>query len=241
MILTIKRIFRIAKQMAKERQDVTGSNCLKGVSGKVIVDEKGIKDSWKKYVEKLVNEENVWDHRISAGVKEGPADCIRIDEVAAALKKMKRHKIPCLSGPVAEMIQATGDIGTQRILGSREVIRWAMCKMGVEEWLVSAVMSLCSDAKTVVRTVYGNSNGFVVKVGMHQHSALSPLLFLMVMVVLSREFRVVLPWELLFADDLVMMAETEDDLLKRLNEWKDNVENRGMRVNMNKTKVISGE
>jgi len=30
--------------------------------------------------------------------------------------------------------------------------------------------------------------------------------------------------------------------IKRLNEWKDFVENRGMRVNMNKTKVmISGE
>jgi len=39
-----------------------------------------------------------------------------------------------------------------------------------------------------------------------------------------------------------VIAETEDDLLKRLNEWKDNMENRGMRVNMNKTKVmISGE
>jgi len=33
-------------------------------------------------------------------------------------------------------------------------------------------------------------------------------------------------------------AETEDDLIKRLNEWKDFVENRGMRVNMNKTKVM---
>jgi len=30
--------------------------------------------------------------------------------------------------------------------------------------------------------------------------------------------------------------------IKRLNEWKDNVENRGMSVNVNKTKVmISGE
>jgi len=35
-----------------------GSNCLKGVSGKVIVDEKGIKDSWKEYMEKMMNEEN---------------------------------------------------------------------------------------------------------------------------------------------------------------------------------------
>ena len=60
---------------------------------------------------------------------------------------------------------------------------------------------------------------------------------------ISREFRVVLRWELLYADDLDVIAETEEDLIKRLfNEWKNDVENRGMRVNMNKTKVmISGE
>jgi len=41
---------------------------------------------------------------------------------------------------------------------------------------------------------------------------------------------------------LVVIAETAEDLIKRLNEWKNNVENRGMRVNMNKTKVmISGD
>jgi len=39
-----------------------------------------------------------------------------------------------------------------------------------------------------------------------------------------------------------VIDETEEDLIKRLNEWKDFVENKGMRVNMNKTKVmISGE
>ena len=58
----------------------------------MIADEKGIKDSWKEYMEKLMNEENEWDHRTAARVKEGSADCIRIDEVAAALKQMKRHK-----------------------------------------------------------------------------------------------------------------------------------------------------
>jgi len=44
-------------------------------------------------------------------------------------------------------------------------------KLGVEEWLVFAVKTMHTGAKTVVRTVYGNSNGFVVKVGMHQRSA----------------------------------------------------------------------
>ena len=63
-----------------------------------------------------MNKENEWDHKISAEVKEGPADCIRMAEVRAVLKKMKRHKTPGLLGLVAEMIQATGDIGTQWIL-----------------------------------------------------------------------------------------------------------------------------
>ena len=36
-------IFRMAKQMVKERQDITGLNCIKGASGKVIVDDKGIR------------------------------------------------------------------------------------------------------------------------------------------------------------------------------------------------------
>ena len=44
-----------------------------------------------------------------------------------------------------------------------------------------------------VRTVYGNSKGFEVKVGMHQGSALSSLLFVIVMEAISREFKVALP------------------------------------------------
>ena len=69
--------------------------------------------------------------------------------------------------------------------------------------------------------------------GMHQGSGLSPLLFVIVMEAISRECRVALPWELLYADDLAVIAETEEELIKRLNEWKENVESMGMRVGMN--------
>jgi len=103
-------------------------------------------------------------------------------------------------------------------------------------------MSMYTGAKTVVRTVHGSSNGSEVKVSMHQGSALSLLLFVTVTEALSREFRDALPWQLLYTDDLVLIVETEDDLIKRLNEWKDKMGNRGMRVNTIKTKVmISGE
>ena len=56
------------------------------------------------------------------------------------------------------------------------------------------------------------------------------VLNVIVMETISREFRVALPWELLYADDLAVIAETEEELIKRLNEWKDNVESKGMRV-----------
>jgi len=43
--------------------------------------------------------------------------------------------------------------------GLTEVKRWAMRKLGVE----SAVISMYTGVKTVVRTVYGNSNCFEVQ------------------------------------------------------------------------------
>jgi len=126
--------------MVKERQDITGINCIKGASGKVIVDDKGIRDSWKEYMEKLMNKDNEWDCKISAEVKEGAADCIRIAEVRAVLKKMKRHKAPGLSGLVAEMIQAAVDTGTQWLLDLCNGIVKEGCIP--EDWKSSVVLPI---------------------------------------------------------------------------------------------------
>ena len=41
-----------------------------------------------------MNEENAWDHKLSAEFKEGPADCIRVDEVRAALNKQQQQQRP---------------------------------------------------------------------------------------------------------------------------------------------------
>ena len=45
------------------------------------------------------------------------------------------------------------------------MIRWAVHKLEGEEWSLLAVMTMYPGTKTVVRTVYGNSNSFEVKVG----------------------------------------------------------------------------
>jgi len=75
---------------------------------------------------------------LSAEVKDRPADCIRFGEVVAVLKKMKRRKAPGLSGLAAEMIQATGGIGTQWILDICDGIVKEGCIP--EDWKSSVVL-----------------------------------------------------------------------------------------------------
>ena len=59
-----------------------------------------------------------------------------------------------------------------------------------------------------------------VKVGVHQVSVLSPLLFIIVLEALSHEFCVGCPWEMLYADDLVILAETFEGLMTKMAVWK---------------------
>ena len=76
-------------------------------------------------------------------------------------------------------------------------------------------MALYIEACTVVRTDAGLSESFEVKVGLHQGSVLSPLLFSAIKDVVSSEARCGLPSELLYADDLVIMAPTMEQLGRR--------------------------
>ena len=61
---------------------------------------------------------------------------------------------------------------------------------------------------------------YVIKVGLHQGPVLSPLLFAAVMDVVSSEARSDMPSELLYADDLVIMAPTMEQLGRRVADWR---------------------
>ena len=41
--------FRIAKQKKKERKDITGTNCLKGDNGELLVSEEQVSGRWREY------------------------------------------------------------------------------------------------------------------------------------------------------------------------------------------------
>jgi Reverse transcriptase (RNA-dependent DNA polymerase) len=59
----------------------------------------------------------------------------------------------------------------------------------VDEWIVTMIQSMYAGASTSVRFSSGKSDSFEVKVGVHQESVLSPLLFIIVMEALSSGFR----------------------------------------------------
>ena len=346
-----QKVFKIAKQMARERTDVTKVNCLKDSSGRLILDEEGKKRVWKEYMEKLLNEENQWDGKVDSDKKEGPECEIGKEEVERVMRRMKLGKAAGQSGIVTEMIKALGEEGVlwmtevcnrvvserripedweksilvpiykgkgdplecgsyraikllehgmkilEKVLEGRirqmveldemqfgftpgrgttdaifivrqlqekfrakrrplyyafvdlekaydriprEVVRWAMRDAGVDEWLVDTVMCMYRNARTGVQTDVGMTDEFKVGVGLHQGSALSPLLFIIVMDRVCRKVRGGLPWELLYADDLVLMAQSLDELKDKLNNWKRDMEAKGMRVNIGKTKVMWG-
>ena len=62
--------------------------------------------------------------------------------------------------------------------------------------------------------------------------------FLFSLLPLSREFRTGCPWELLYTDDLMISAESMEELLVKVQTWKTEMEKKGLRVNMGKTKVM---
>ena len=100
------------------------------------------------------------------------------------------------------------------------------------------VQSMYKDVRSRVRVGNGYSEEFGVGVGVHQGFVLSPLLFIIVLEALSREFRTGCPWELLYADDLMISAESMEELLVKVQTWKTEMEKKGLRVNMGKTKIM---
>ena len=87
---------------------------------------------------------------------------------------------------------------------------------GLAEVLVQAVMSLYEGSRTKVGVGSETSEEFGVRVDVHQGSVPSLLIFAIVVDVVTEHARERLLNEILYADDLVLMSESLDDIRERL-------------------------
>ncbi len=123
----------------------------------------------------------------------------------------------------------------------REVIAWALRRQMVSERFIKLVMALYINSTSKVKTPVVISEEFSIRVGVHEGSALRPLLFIVVMQEAMKEARREGLKELLYTGDLVLMAESEEEAVEKFRTWKREMERRWLRVNMEKITVVISE
>jgi len=67
-----------------------------------------------------------------------------------------------------------------------------------------------------IRTCGGITSDFSVTIGLHQGSAMSPFLFVIVMDEFTRDIQDEIPWCMLFADDIILVDETRVEVNAKL-------------------------
>ena len=82
----------------------------------------------------------------------------------------------------------------------RKLIWWAMRKLDVDEWTVKLVQGMYENERSRVRV----------------NEVHSPLLFIITLEALSCEFPAEVPWQDLYADDLVIIVDCMEECVRKL-------------------------
>ena len=83
------------------------------------------------------------------------------------------------------------------------------------------------------------SNEFQVNIGLRPCSALSPLLFILVMELISKKISTTDALrKIMYPDDLVIVAEHREELQGALEEWNEMFKKHGLKMNLDKTVVM---
>ena len=119
---------------------------------------------------------------------------------------------------------------------------WAVLEdYGVHAELLDGIRALYKDSEAMIRTDGGNTNWFDVTSGVRQGCVLSPLLLIVYMDRVTREAngdetKLI---DSLFADEMSLMHKEESELQEHVAALDEAVENYGMRISMEKTRVMN--
>ena len=110
------KIFKFVKFMKRDGKDVEGGKWIKGRDGRIGFSQEDRCKIWKEHMDRIVNQENAWDHKVDAAMVEGPVEKVSCKEVREAIRKMKQEKASGPSEVTTEMIVAGGRIAEEVML-----------------------------------------------------------------------------------------------------------------------------
>ncbi|RZC05226.1 Protein RER1B isoform E [Glycine soja] len=120
----------------------------------------------------------------------------------------------------------------------REILWKALDKKGVRVAYIRAIQDMYDRVSTSVRTQGGESDDFPITIGLHQGSTLSLYLFTLILDVLTEQIQEIAPRCMLFADDIVLLGESREELNERLETWRRALETHGFRLSRSKSEYM---
>ena len=128
---------------------------------------------------------------------------------------------------------------------------WNILKeMGIPDHLICLLRNLYAGQEATVRTGHGTTNWFQIGKGVHKGCILSPCLFNLYAEYIMRNAGLVetqarikiARWNinnLRYADDITLMAESEEELKSLLLKVKVESEKVGLKLNIQQTKIMA--
>ena len=128
---------------------------------------------------------------------------------------------------------------------------WKILKeMGIPDHLTRLLKNLCAGQEATVRTGHGTRYWFSIGKGVCQGCMLAPCLFNSHIKYIMRnagldeaEVRKKIAWRninnLRYADDITLMTESEEELKSLLMKVKEESEKVGLKLNIQKTKIMA--
>ena len=122
--------------------------------------------------------------------------------------------------------------------------------MGITDHLTCLLRNLCAGQEVAVRTGHGTTDWFQIEKGVHQGCILSPCLFNLYAEYILRntgleEAQAGIKTagrntnNLRYADDTTVMAKSEEELKSLLMKVKEESEKVGLKLNIQKTKIMT--